>query len=110
MTADQVYGLIDFPLFLILGESLIDQYFPRRNYFWIRAVICSIVVIAFNFLRDFSYIPIGWLHSAIQMSFPLMTFTLSLIRLGICFKATIPSILLAGTVGYNILEIGRAHV
>lgn len=23
MTADQVYGLIDFPLFLILGESLI---------------------------------------------------------------------------------------
>ncbi len=102
MTADQVYGLIDFPLFLILGESLIDQYFPRRNYFWIRAVICSIAVIAFNFLRDFSYVPIGWLNSAIQTTFPLITFALSLIGLNICFKATIPSILLAGTVGYCI--------
>lgn len=95
MTAAQVYGLIDFPLFLILGESLIDQYFPRRNYFWIRAIICSIAVIAFNFLRDFIYVPIDWLNLAIQISFPLITFSLSLIGLSICFKATIPSILLA---------------
>ena len=98
MSIGTIYGQIDFPLFLILGETMVARFFPKRSCYWLRLLIVLAVSIGANFGFYFlrSIVP----GSLIYIISAFVVFLLTLLGLPFCYKATIPSYLLAGTIGY----------
>lgn len=102
MTASDIYGKLDFPLLLLLGEWLVAQFFPKRRYFPLRCILSFVVVCGFNISTFYLNKIDGFYTTPLVLFEPLVLFLLSLLGLVFCFKASLPSYLMAATIGYSM--------
>lgn len=101
MTIGYIYGKLDFPIFLLLGEWLVAQYFPKRKYFPLRVLFVSVLLIGFNFLQYFiKDLPYEEARTFLILLHPTFVFLISFLGMMFSFKATVPSLLMAASVGY----------
>lgn len=100
MPIGEIYGKLDFPVLLILGETFIARFFPKRSYYPLRLALVFLVTCTLNILTYFiwnSEVPfIVFLRSISAF----LLFLITLVGLPFCYKASFPSCLLAGTIGY----------
>lgn len=104
MSIGTIYGQIDFPLFLILGETAVARFFPKRRFYWLRLLLVLILAIGTNFGFYFLKNSISGTISSnfLYLFSAFLIFLITLMGIPFCYKATIPSYLLAGTIGYCI--------
>ncbi|MFA6829943.1 MAG: GHKL domain-containing protein, partial [Bacilli bacterium] len=100
-----IYGYFDFPILLMVGEMLIAQFFPKRKYFWPKAIISIILVIFVFWLRPFGPIVKSIAWEDLMNFWSLIDFLVSFVALCVCFKATLSSYLMAGTIGFCLQNL-----
>lgn len=98
MSASIFYGHVDFPLLLILGETLIARFFAKRSHFCIRYVLYVLLTIGSNF--GLYYLENAVNNMFYNISVPFIVFLISLLGLFFCFRASFASYLLAANIGY----------
>lgn len=97
MSIGEIYGLLDFPILMIIGTTLVARYFPKRKYYFIKFILFSLLNIGVYILnrKCFSTFFFGILASS-------FVFIIAIITLIFTTKASIPSIFMATTIGYCI--------
>ncbi len=98
MTAAIFYGHVDFPLLLILGETLIARFFVKRSHSFIRYLLYVLLTIGCNF--GLYYLGKAVNSTFYSISVPFIVFLISLAGLFFCFHASFASYLLAANIGY----------
>ena len=98
MKIGDIYGQIDFPLLLLLGQTLISQYFPKRKFFYLKLIISWCAIIGANF--GLYFFRQSGISEVLSIFTPTLIYLLSIFSIVITTKASIPSYLMASSIGY----------
>lgn len=104
-----IYEIV-FTVLLVVGSLLIAIRLPRRNYFWIRAISCIVVLAGFTAIVEvFATQIITNLGTAVMLSKYIIKYIMVVFGIWICFECNFMWALFCGTVGY-CMEHLKTHV
>lgn len=102
MSAGEIYGRLDFPVLMIIGTTLVAQYFPRKKHGILIFIIGSIINCAIYFLLRFVEFNDTVLNTFLGYLNSPLVYILAIVTLYFSCKASFPSILMAATIGYCV--------